>query len=66
MLHASRVGSIRRPCEYYLSLWAFGSAGKGNFRGLLLHHHGRNLSDIYGPKINVKMAQFAGCAAVGL
>lgn len=27
------IGSIRNPCDYYVSLWAFGSDGKGSFQG---------------------------------
>lgn len=32
-----RIGSIRNPWEWYLSLWRFGAAGKGNLYKKLCH-----------------------------
>ena len=31
------VGSVRNPWDYYLSLWAFGCQGRGNFHRVVAH-----------------------------
>ena len=33
------VGSVRNPWDYYLSLWAFGCQGRGNFHRVVTNHH---------------------------
>jgi len=40
---AFTIGSIRNPCNYYVSLWAFGSIGKGTLRS----YHGATIPDSY-------------------
>jgi hypothetical protein len=51
------VSSIRHPCDYYLSLWAFGSEGRGTFRNKLRHQiKDAGLKEVYGqsPPFNRK------------
>jgi len=42
-----RVASIRSPCDYYRSLWTFGSEGHGAFKGHL-RKSGYDLNEYYG------------------
>eukprot|EP00469_Lotharella_globosa_P009499 CAMPEP_0167774140 /NCGR_PEP_ID=MMETSP0111_2-20121227/1828_1 /TAXON_ID=91324 /ORGANISM="Lotharella globosa, Strain CCCM811" /LENGTH=237 /DNA_ID=CAMNT_0007663891 /DNA_START=1589 /DNA_END=2302 /DNA_ORIENTATION=+ len=42
-----RVTSIRSPCQYYRSLWTFGSRGGGSFHKQMVH---RGYEEYYGSK----------------
>lgn len=42
------VGSVREPCDYYLSLWAYGVSGEGRFHNSVTHKCGGNSELLYG------------------
>jgi hypothetical protein len=43
------IGAVREPCDHLVSLWAFGSQGKGGFRKRMVRYLGqRETEPLYG------------------
>jgi hypothetical protein len=43
------VAAVREPCSYYVSLWAYGSLGRGAFRASFEKEHGKGQTNlVYG------------------
>jgi len=57
------VSNVRNPCEFYVSLWAFGCSGHGLFNSVLRREH-PEAADVYSSPYNhSNFARFLGLAA---